>query len=99
MFDKILVDYIISTWEEGLYKIHERKVVFNVDIIFEATGIPNIGKEVRHNSKVSKLEEVRKFKVGSFDLKPYRIGYYQSSIPYPWYKVYKEIMKFITLDG
>jgi len=57
-----------------------------------------MGKEIRCNSKASKMEEIKKFEAGNFELKPYRTWYYQSNLPYPWYKVCKIIMKYITLD-
>jgi len=69
--DRILADYVVNTWEEGVYKIHGSEIIFKVNYIVETTSLPNKGKEVRCNSKVSKLEELRKFEAGNFELKPY----------------------------
>lgn len=62
----------------------------------EAISFPKRGKEVNGNSKTNKIEEIRRFERGKFELTPYRIRFHRSNIPYPWYKVYKIILKYIT---
>lgn len=45
--NKHIADYVVNSWENGDCKIHGRDVVFNVDSILDAIGLPNKGKEVR----------------------------------------------------
>jgi len=44
--DRRLVDYIISTWEAVVCKIHGKEIIFNIDIITEAMRLPTRGREV-----------------------------------------------------
>lgn len=59
--DRRLMDYVVNTWNNGVCRIHENEIIFNDQIISKAIGLPNIGKEVKHNSKESKFEDFRRF--------------------------------------
>lgn len=59
--DQRLANYVVNTWDNGVCKILRREIHFNESAIVEAIGLPNRGKEVKQNSKASKIEKVQKF--------------------------------------
>lgn len=98
-YDRRLADMIIQNWTQEGCKIHEIQVQFTNDNIDMATRILNWGKEVKHNSRISKGKDISKFQIGGIQLEPYKSGFFCSNLPYPWYKLCKFLMKYITLDG
>lgn len=61
--------------------IHENEIIFNQHTIAKAIGIPNVGKDVRCNSKASKLDDIRRFEGNQIYLEPYWFYKKKNSLP------------------
>lgn len=97
--DPRLTEMIVRSWDNGKCRIHGKEVNFSNESIEQATGLPNWGRLVKRNSRMSKIDDINKFKQGGIELVSYKFGFLRSSLPYPWYKLCKVIMRYITLDG
>lgn len=97
--DRRLVDYVVSTWYNGVCCIHGKEIHLSELGITKAMGIPNRVKIIKHDSKVSKVDKIQKFEGDRISLEQYKMGFYRKSLPYPWYRICKIPMKYITLHG
>lgn len=72
---------------------------FTNESIAQAIKILNQGKEVKTNSRTNKVEDIKKLQSRGINLIPSRSRYLRNKLPYPWYKLCKILLKYITLDG